>query len=168
MGVTDIIPVFGPFIGGVPCLFLVLVAAPDKLILFLILLVLIQQFDANYIAPKILGESTGLSSLGVFLAILIMGGYFDLIGMIIGVPLVAIIVALTTKSVQRKLVARGLSPDIADYYYKHSDDLSIEESDSFFKRVVDSIIAASKKVCAGTKKLFSRKNKNKDSYAANC
>ena len=159
VGVTDIIPVFGPFIGGIPCAFIILIAAPDKLLLFLILIVLIQQFDGNYIAPKILGESTGLSSLGVFVAILVMGGYFGLIGMIIGVPLFAVIVALTMKSVEKKLVARGLSPDIADYYYRYSDDLSIEENGSFFKRVIDSIIESSKKVVVFFKKVFSKKEK---------
>lgn len=160
VGFTDIIPVFGPFIGGIPCAFLVLIAAPDKLILFIILIVLIQQFDGNYIAPKILGESTGLSSLGVFVAILVMGGYFGLIGMIIGVPLFAVIVALTMKSVEKKLAARGLSPDIADYYYRYSDDLSIEENESFFKRVIDSIIESSKKVGGFFKNIFSKKEKN--------
>ena len=162
VGVTDIIPVFGPFIGGIPCAFLVLIAAPDKLLLFLILIVLIQQFDGNYIAPKILGESTGLSSLGVFVAILVMGGYFNLIGMIIGVPLFAVIVALLTKSIEKKLVARGLSPDIADYYYRYSDDLSIEERPSFFKRVMDSIIDSFKKILSFFKKMFTKKNNTKN------
>ena len=105
-------------------------------------------------SPKILGESTGLSSLGVFVAILVMGGYFGLIGMIIGVPLFAVIVTTLTKSVEKKLVARGLSPDIADYYYRHSDDLSIEEHPSFFKRVVDSIIDFVRKTFSFFKKLF--------------
>ena len=156
---TDIIPVFGPFIGGIPCAFLVLIADPSKLLLFVIIIALIQQFDGNYIAPKILGESTGLSSLGVFVAILVMGGYFGLVGMIIGVPLFAIIVALLTKSVEKKLAARGLSPDIADYYYRFSDDLSIEESESFFKKVGDSVIDSAKKIASIFKKIFGRKNK---------
>ena len=163
VGVTDIIPVFGPFIGGIPCAFLVLIADPSKLLLFVIIIALIQQFDGNYIAPKILGESTGLSSLGVFVAILVMGGYFGLVGMIIGVPLFAIIVALLTKSVERKLEARGLSPDIADYYYRFSDDLSIEESESFFKKVGDSVIDSAKKISSIFKKIFSRKNKSEKS-----
>ena len=129
--------------------------------LFAIIIVLIQQIDGNYIAPKILGESTGLSSLGVFVAILVMGGYFGLPGMIIGVPLFAVIVALLTKSVERKLVARGLSPDIADYYYRYSDDLSIEEHESFFKKISDSIIESTRKFISFFKKLFSRKSTNK-------
>ena len=120
---------------------------------------LIQQFDGNYIAPKILGESTGLSSLGVFVAILVMGGYFGLLGMIIGVPLFAVITALLTKSVEKKLVAKGLSPDIADYYYRYSDDLSIEERESFFKKVGDNIINAIKKVLGFFKRIFSRKGR---------
>lgn len=162
VAVTDIIPVFGPFIGGIPCAFLVFIADPNKLLLFIILIVIIQQFDANYIAPKILGESTGLSSLGVFVAILVMGGYFGLVGMIIGVPLFAVIFELTKRSVEKKLVARGLSPDIADYYYKYSDDLSIEENQSFFKRIVDSIIESAKKVGKFFARIFKKKVKQKD------
>jgi len=165
IGVTDIIPVFGPFLGGIPCGFLVLIAAPEKLLLYVILLVVLQQIDGNYIAPKILGESTGLSALGVFVAIIVMGGYFGLGGMIIGVPLFAVIFALVKTSVEKKLAARGLSTDIVDYYYRHSDDLPEEEHHSYFKKIVDLIINAFKKLASFVVKIFSGKSK-KDSKKA--
>ena len=173
VGVTDIIPVFGPFIGGIPCAFLVLIAAPHKILLFIIIIVLIQQFDGNYIAPKILGESTGLSSLGVFIAIIVMGGYFGLPGMIIGVPLFAVIFMLIKNSVESKLAKRGLSSDIFDYYSKYSDDLMNEEHKSYFKKVVDLVIEFTKKLAAGCAKLVSKlpkivkKEKNSDSHKNN-
>ena len=168
VGVTDIIPVFGPFIGAVPCAFLVLIAAPEKLWLLILLIVVIQQIDGNYISPKILGESTGLSALGVFVAIIVMGGYFGLIGMIIGVPLFAVILAIIKASVEKKLKTRGLSTDIYDYYAKHADDLMVEEHDSYFKRVVDFIINAIKKLVVlctkffkGLPKIAKKENPNK-------
>ena len=173
VGVTDIIPVFGPFIGGIPCAFLVIIAAPHKILLFIIIIVLIQQFDGNYIAPKILGESTGLSSLGVFIAIIVMGGYFGLIGMIVGVPLFAVIFMLIKTSVESKLAKRGLSSDIYDYYSMYSDDLMNEEHKSYFKRVVDLVIDSTKKLAASCAKLVSRlprivkKSKNKNSLENN-
>lgn len=116
IGVTDIIPIFGPFIGAIPSAFVVLIAAPEKLIPMLLIILIIQQIDGNYIGPKILGESTGLSSLGVFVAIIVMGGYFGLIGMLIGVPTFAVAQYLITKAVDKRLAEKGVSTDIEDYY----------------------------------------------------
>lgn len=132
IAITDLIPVFGPFIGAVPCAFIVLIAAPEKLIIMILLIIIIQQVDGNYIGPKILGESTGLSALGVFLAIIIMGGYFGIAGMLIGVPTFAVISALIQKTVDRRLSKNGLSTDISDYYSKHS----LEEDESQGKRTL--------------------------------
>ena len=136
IAITDLIPVFGPFIGAIPSAFIVIIAAPEKLLIMILLIILIQQIDGNYIGPKILGESTGLSALGVFLAIIIMGGYFGIPGMLLGVPIFAVITALIERSVNKKLEKDGLSTDIADYYGKHSleDDA---EKHSLFTRVVD-------------------------------
>ena len=139
--VTDLIPVFGPFIGAIPSAFIVLIAAPEKLIVMFALIILIQQIDGNYIGPKILGESTGLSALGVFLAITIMGGYFGIPGMLIGVPIFAVISALIEKSVNKKLAKDGHSTDIADYYSKYSlEDDDAQKHDNLFTKTVDFII----------------------------
>ena len=142
IGITDIIPVFGPFIGAIPSAFIVLIAAPEKVIIMLLLILIIQQIDGNYIGPKILGESTGLSALGVFVAIIVMGGYFGIIGMLIGVPTFAVAQYLITKSVDKKLTARGVSTDLEDYYTDHDAAHSGENAihQNLFTKIVDPII----------------------------
>lgn len=135
--ITDLIPVFGPFIGAVPSAFIVLIAAPEKLIIMILLIIVIQQIDGNYIGPKILGESTGLSALGVFLAIIIMGGYFGIPGMLLGVPIFAVTSALIQRSVDKKLTKDGESTDITDYYSKHSLEDDEHKHNNLFKRIVD-------------------------------
>lgn len=116
IGVFNIIPFFGPFIGAVPSAFIILIASPDKFILFIVLLLVIQQIDANIVEPKIVGSRTGLSSLGVIVAIIIMSGYFGAIGMFFGVPLFAIIYSLAQKFVDVQLQKKKLTTDLADYY----------------------------------------------------
>lgn len=89
VGVTNIIPVFGPFIGAIPCALLLLVVSPMKCFIFIIFVVILQQVDGNILGPKILGNSTGLSSFWVLTAILVCGGLFGFMGMLIGVPIFA-------------------------------------------------------------------------------
>jgi len=148
VGVTDLIPVFGPFIGAIPCAFIVFIAAPNKLIIMLLLIIVIQQIDGNYIGPKILGESTGLSALGVFLAIIIMGGYFGIPGMLLGVPIFAVASALIKNSVDKKLEKRGLPVDITEYYGSYSlvDDPSKERKRTAFAKIVDFFVDIAKKL----------------------
>ena len=141
IGITDIIPVFGPFIGAIPSAFIVLIAAPEKLIPMLLIIIIIQQIDGNYIGPKILGESTGLSALGVFTAIIVMGGYFGIIGMLIGVPTFAVAQYLITKAIDKKLVERGENTEI-EKYYNMDIEVTQDESKSLFKKIVDPMIRA--------------------------
>lgn len=91
VGITNIIPFFGPFIGAIPCALLLLLENPIHCLIFVVFIVILQQVDGNIIGPKILGESTGLSSFWVLLAILLFGGLWGFIGMIVGVPLFAVI-----------------------------------------------------------------------------
>ena len=91
VGVTNIIPFFGPFIGAVPCAILLLLEKPIYCVYFLIFILVLQQLDGNVIGPKILGNSTGLSSFWVLFSILLFGGLWGIAGMIIGVPLFAVI-----------------------------------------------------------------------------
>lgn len=151
VGITDIIPVFGPFIGAIPSAFIVLIAAPEKVIPMLLIILVLQQIDGNYIGPKILGESTGLSAIGVFVAIIIMGGYFGIVGMLIGVPTFVVAQYLITKAVDKKLVARGASTDLDDYYtdpsLAHLDDATVHSN--IFTRIIDAIVDASKKIFFG-------------------
>ena len=88
--VTDFIPVFGPILGAIPSFFIIFIIDPTKAIIFLFIVLAVQQLEGNVITPKILGEATGISSLSVIIAIIIMGECFGIIGMIIGVPVFAV------------------------------------------------------------------------------
>ena len=103
IGVTNVIPFFGPFIGAVPATLLILIQNPIKALWFVLFILILQQLDGNIIGPKILGNSTGLSSFWVLFAILLFGGLWGFVGMIIGVPLFAVIY-----DVVKKLVIHGL------------------------------------------------------------
>ena len=100
IGVTNIIPFFGPFIGAIPAGFLILIEDPIKCIVFVVMIIILQQVDGNIIGPKIVGGSIGISSFWVLFAILLFSGIFGLTGMIIGVPLFAIIYDIIKKSVE--------------------------------------------------------------------
>ncbi len=104
VGVTNIIPFFGPFIGAVPSFLLILIVKPVKALIFLVFVVILQQFDGNILGPRILGNVTGLSSFWVLFSILFFGGIFGFVGMLIGVPVFAVIY-----DVARKLMYRGLA-----------------------------------------------------------
>ncbi len=128
--VTNVIPVFGPFIGAIPSFFIIFISDPTKAFIFLILIFLIQQLDGNVIGPKILGDSTGLSSLGVIISIIIMSEYFGVIGMIVGVPIFAVIVAITKEWIEDRLKTKNLPTDTAEYYDDDSlvDPYDVHES----------------------------------------
>jgi predicted PurR-regulated permease PerM len=96
IGVTNIIPFFGPFIGAIPSAFLVLVESPKMCLIFVIFIIILQQIDGNIIGPLILSDSTGLSSFWVLFAILVGGNLFGFAGMILGVPTFACIYAIMT------------------------------------------------------------------------
>lgn len=93
VGVTNVIPFFGPYLGAIPSAFIILMINPMQCLYFLLFILLLQQFDGNILGPKILGNSTGLSSFMVIVAILLFGGLMGVPGMIIGVPLWAVFVA---------------------------------------------------------------------------
>ena len=114
--VTNIIPVFGPFIGAIPSALIVLISNPEKFILFIILVLVIQQIDGNILCPIIQGNNTGISSLAVLVAITVMGGFFGLGGMIIGVPIFAVVIELCKRAIESRLRKKGLSTDTTDYY----------------------------------------------------
>ena len=103
IGVTNVIPFFGPFIGAIPATLLILIQNPIKALWFILFVLVLQQVDGNIIGPKILGNTTGLSSFWVLFAILLFGGLWGFVGMIIGVPLFAVIY-----DVLKKFVFHGL------------------------------------------------------------
>lgn len=125
VGVTNIIPFFGPFIGAIPSAMLILLVSPLKCFYFIIFIFLLQQFDGNILGPKILGDSTGLSSFWVLFSILLFGGVLGPIGMIIGVPTFAVIYSLVSEWISRLLQKKQLSVVTDDYR-----DLSYIDHDS--------------------------------------
>ena len=115
VGVTNIIPYFGPFIGAIPSTLLVMLIDPVKAIYFVIFILIVQQFDGNILGPKILGDSIGLSSFWVMFAILVFGGAFGFTGMVIGVPLMAIIFSTVSALMRRRLKRKGMPYQTTDY-----------------------------------------------------
>jgi len=117
VGITNVIPFFGPFIGAIPSGFIVFIADPGMTFWFLLMILIIQQLDGNIIGPKILGDSTGLTSLAVLVSITIAGGFFGFAGMILGVPAAAVICALTRQKTDAVLREKNASTEAADYLH---------------------------------------------------
>lgn len=107
VGVTNIIPMFGPFLGAVPSAFIIFIASPSKSLVFILLIIIIQQLDGNLIGPMILGPSMGLTAFGIVIAITIMGGLWGIPGMLIGVPLFAAIYDIISENVSARLKNAG-------------------------------------------------------------
>ena len=117
VGVTNVIPFFGPFIGAVPSIILILLAEPIKGLYFMIFILLLQQFDGNILGPKILGNSTGLSAFWVVFSILLGGGMFGFVGMVMGVPTFAVFYYLVEMFLNQKLQKKKL-PSSSDAFEK--------------------------------------------------
>lgn len=115
IGITNIIPFFGPFIGAIPSIILILLVNPLQALYFAIFVLVLQQFDGNILGPKILGDKTGLSSFWVIFAITLFGGYWGFVGMAIGVPVFAVIYAAWRAFIRHSLQKKGLSTDTNDY-----------------------------------------------------
>ena len=155
--VTNIIPVFGPFIGAIPSGLIVLITNPEKFLVFVILVIVIQQLDGNILCPIIQGNNTGISSLAVLISITVMGGLFGLVGMIIGVPVFAVIIELVKRAIENRLLQQNKSTDTTDYYPSNAVGNAVEEvyyehahlryryDHSRLKPHIDKIFAAIKK-----------------------
>ena len=115
VGVTNIIPFFGPFIGAIPSAFLILLVSPMKALYFVIFILILQQVDGNIIGPKILGGQTGLSSLWVIIAILVGGSFFGIPGMFFGVPVFACLYSAGGFFIDQRLKNAGLPSDLREY-----------------------------------------------------
>lgn len=126
VGVTNIIPFFGPYIGAIPSALLLLVIDPMQCLYFIIFILVLQQLDGNIIGPMILGDATGLGGFWVVLAILVFGSMYGVVGMILGVPLFAVIYKIITEITNRLLRNRGLSTvteDYEDWHYPPRPDI---------------------------------------------
>ena len=115
VGITNIIPFFGPFIGAIPSFIIIMFVSPVKALWFLVIILIIQQLDGNVIGPKILGDSIGISAFWILFSILVAGKLLGLVGMIIGVPLFAIVYSIIKEIIDAKLDKKGLSKNPKDY-----------------------------------------------------
>lgn len=141
VGITNIIPFFGPFIGAIPCTLLILFINPKHCIYFIIMIIVLQQFDGNVLGPKILGDSTGLQGFWVIFAITLFGGLWGVFGMFIGVPLFAVIYSGIRAFIIAKLEAKGLKTETSKYI---SVDY-INDDKEFIKIPKDQIVGVTSK-----------------------
>ena len=110
-----VIPYFGPFIGAIPSIFIIMIDDPIKSLIFAVFILILQQLDGNVIGPKILGDSTGLSAFWVLFAVTFFGGLFGFVGMLIGVPPFAVIYSLIRNIAEYKLGKKGMKTQTPDY-----------------------------------------------------
>ncbi|MCQ2450975.1 MAG: AI-2E family transporter [Clostridia bacterium] len=113
--ITNVIPVFGPYIGGIPCALLIFLTDPIKGVYFSIFIILLQMLDGNLIGPKILGGTTGIETFWVIVAIIVGGGLFGVLGMLLGVPIFAIIYYFASMTFNKMLKKKKMSTDSNDY-----------------------------------------------------
>ncbi len=136
VGVTNVIPFFGPFIGAVPSIILLLFVDPISAVKFGIWVLVLQQLDGNIIGPKILGKATKLSSFWVIFAILMGGGLFGFVGMILGVPTMAVVYVYFSRLIKKKLEAKDLPSSTMTY--ENFDKYDIDKEAIFGKEADDS------------------------------
>lgn len=115
IGVTNVIPFFGPFIGAVPSMFLIFIVNPIQSLYFAIFLLVMQQLDGNILTPKVLGGSTGLDSFWVLFSIILFGGLFGFAGMVLGVPVFAMFYSIVSRLVRLGLRRHALPEDTGEY-----------------------------------------------------
>ena len=115
IGVTNLIPFFGPFIGWVPCVLILLIVNPISALWFTVFVLVLQQLDGNVIGPHILGDSVGVSALSIMIAIVIGSGLFGFVGMLVSVPVYALLYAFVRTIVSARLKRRGLPTDTEEY-----------------------------------------------------
>ena len=123
VGVTNVIPIFGPYIGAIPTVIIIFITEPIKGLIFLIFIIALQQLDGNFIGPKILGESTGIPVLWVVVGILVGGGLFGFMGMLLGVPTTAVIYYIVGEIARDRVKKKDLPEETAEYIeLNHVDD----------------------------------------------
>lgn len=117
VAIMNLVPIFGPFLGAIPAGFLVLLSGDlRKTLIYVVIIVILTQINGNYISPRITGNRTGLTAFGSIAALLLMSGYFGVIGMFIGIPIFAVVIKLISTEMDKRLADAGLSCDIEDYY----------------------------------------------------
>ena len=128
VGITNVIPYFGPFLGAIPSIFLILLVSPIQAVYFSIFILVLQQVDGNIIGPRILGDSTGLSSLWVIIAVLVGGSFFGVLGMFFAVPVFAVGYSAATFFVEHRLKQRALPLDSKAYLQDEVERISMTKN----------------------------------------
>lgn len=137
VGVTNVIPLFGPFIGAIPSAFLIMIVDPGKLLWFILIIVIIQQLDGNIIGPKIIGNVTGLSAMWIVVSITLFGSLFGVPGMLIAVPATSVIYAIVREATESRL--RTLKkPHETSYYYNYPTSAELPHDTIFIHGKVSS------------------------------
>ena len=127
VGVTNVIPFFGPFIGAIPCAFLILLVNPMQAVYFGLFILALQQLDGNVIGPHILGDTVGISGFWVLVSITVAGGLFGFAGMLLGVPVFAVLYMLVSDFVSSKLKGKGRPMETGLYQtIRNVEDLELE------------------------------------------
>lgn len=132
VGVTNFIPFFGPYLGAIPSAVLIFMVNPIQALYFIIFIFVLQQIDGNFIAPRILGDSTGMSSLMVLVAIMVGGGLFGIPGMLIGVPVCAVLCTAVRHFMERRLADKNLPTD--QEFYNGLDQINEESHEGVHLR----------------------------------
>jgi predicted PurR-regulated permease PerM len=148
IAITNIIPIFGPFIGAIPCALILFVCKPSYAIIFAIMILIVQQIDGNIIVPRIHGASTGLPPVWIIVSITVMSGLFGFIGMFIGVPCFSVIYILIKQHVEKRLEQKSFSVSPVAY-------MNAEERQRFIKSEIGSKASFKEKF----KKVFKRSKK---------
>lgn len=169
IGVTNIIPFFGPFLGAIPSTILILFIDPLQALYFVIFVIILQQVDGNIIGPKILGSSTGLSSFWVIFSITLFGGIWGILGMIVGVPIFAILFAFMKSLIETRLSAKELSPDTKKYLRLLYIDADSSEYVEFcenakkpFGEITQILVKGHEKMKLSQENEYDKQNRTKD------
>lgn len=154
IGFTNIIPFFGPYLGAIPSAILILIVDPMhplNCLYFVIFILILQQFDGNFLGPKILGNSTGLTSFWVIFSITFFGGFFGIIGMVVGVPIFAVIYAAVKSMINAALQKKAMPTETKKY-----ETLDFVDDEGFHE--LQPVIPSGRQIHFGGKK------KDKDSF----
>lgn len=151
IGIFNLVPFFGIIIAIIISAFLILIATPDRLLLFIILMIIVYQIDINILAPKILGKSAGISSLGVIVAVIIMGEYLGVVGMIIAVPIFSIIISIIKDWIEGKLKKKQLPTSTKEYYSNPDFSIQSDERKTASMIIVDKVFHIADSAISGIK-----------------
>ena len=162
VGTLNLVPYLGIFVGIAISSIIILIADPSKFLIFLLLMIIIQQIDSNIIAPRILGRQTGISSLWVIVAIVVMGEFFGVVGMIIAVPIFAILFTIIKEFTETRLSKKGLKTETTNYYSDPAFSVESKPHRTALKTFIDSVTKKKKAASDNTEEKEDLNKKGND------